>query len=254
MIFIMLFLILWVDLMVFFRYDKGEGHKGGLSLIYLVEDDGNIREFVLYALNGQGMEARGFERPSQFFAAMNEQLPDLVLLDLMLPEQDGLSVLGRLRSAAATRSVPVIILSAKDTEFDRVLGLDSGADDYLPKPFGMLELFSRIRAVLRRTQTAPQSHEIGRLQVFPAQRRVTVDGREVSLTPKEFEILCLLLNHPGSVLSRSQIQDRVWGMEYLGETRTVDVHIRTLRQKLGPCGEMIETVRGVGYRFSPSEK
>lgn len=223
-------------------------------MIYLVEDDGNIREFVLYALNGQGMEARGFERPSQFFAAMSEQTPNLVLLDLMLPEQDGLSVLKKLRAAPATRTLPVIILSAKDTEFDRVLGLDSGADDYLPKPFGMLELFSRIRAVMRRSQGTPQSHEIGRLQVLPAQRQVLVDGKEVSLTPKEFEILCLLLNHAGTVLSRSQIQDQVWGMEYLGETRTVDVHIRTLRQKLGPCGEMIETVRGVGYRFAPSKK
>ena len=223
-------------------------------MIYLVEDDSNIREFVLYALSGQGMEAQGFERPSQFFAALERQLPELVLLDLMLPEEDGLSVLKKLRRSPSTRDVPVIILSAKDTEFDKVLGLDAGADDYLPKPFGMLELFSRIRAVLRRSrhESAPAEYHVGRLQVYPARRQVLVDGAEVALTPKEFEILCLLLAHPGLVLSRGQIQDQVWGMEYLGETRTVDVHIRTLRQKLGPCGEMIETVRGVGYRFSAS--
>ena len=223
-------------------------------MIYLVEDDSNIREFVLYALNGQGMEAQGFDKPSQFYAALEKQKPELVLLDLMLPEEDGLSVLKRLRTAPSTRSVPVIILSAKDTEFDKVLGLDAGADDYLPKPFGMLELFSRIRAVLRRSgqQPRPQEYHVGRLHVLPARRQVLIDGQEIALTPKEFEILCLLLANPGLVLSRSQIQDRVWGMEYLGETRTVDVHIRTLRQKLGPCGEYIETVRGVGYRFAAS--
>jgi len=221
-------------------------------VIYLVEDDGNIREFVLYALNGQGFEAQGFERPSQFFAAMERQRPELVLLDLMLPEEDGLSVLKKLRKAPATRALPVIILSAKDTEYDKVLGLDNGADDYLPKPFGMMELFSRIRAVLRRTQTVqpPEEYTADALTVRPARRQVLVDGAEITLTPKEFEILRLLISHPGLVLSRGQIQDQVWGMEYLGETRTVDVHIRTLRQKLGPCGELIETVRGVGYRFA----
>lgn len=223
-------------------------------MIYLVEDDSNIREFVLYALNGQGMSAQGFERPSQFYAALEKHRPELILLDLMLPEEDGLSVLKRLRAASATREIPVIILSARDSEFDKVLGLDAGADDYLPKPFGMLELFSRIRAVLRRSSQPAQAEEFscGSLLVIPARRQVLVDGCEISLTPKEFEILCLLITHPGMVLSRGQIQDRVWGMEYLGETRTVDVHIRTLRQKLGPCGELIETVRGVGYRFTAS--
>ncbi len=223
-------------------------------MIYLVEDDSNIREFVLYALHGQGMEARGFERPSLFFAAVEQQVPELVLLDLMLPEEDGISVLKRLRRMPATGNVPVIILSAKDTEYDKVLGLDNGADDYLPKPFGMMELFSRIRAVLRRTDQnkKPEHYHYGALQVLPARRQVLVGGQEVSLTPKEFDILRLLISHPGLVLSRGQIQDQVWGMEYLGETRTVDVHIRTLRQKLGGCGELIETVRGVGYRFSAS--
>jgi len=183
---------------------------------------------------------------------MERQKPELVLLDLMLPEEDGLSVLKKLRKAPATRALPVIILSAKDTEYDKVLGLDNGADDYLPKPFGMMELFSRIRAVLRRTQTVqpPEEYTADALTVRPARRQVLVDGEEITLTPKEFEILRLLISHPGLVLSRGQIQDQVWGMEYLGETRTVDVHIRTLRQKLGPCGELIETVRGVGYRFA----
>ena len=223
-------------------------------MIYLVEDDSNIREFVLYALQGQNMEARGFERPSAFFSALEKQTPDLVLLDLMLPEEDGISVLKRIRRTPATRQVPVIILSARDTEYDKVVGLDNGADDYLPKPFGMMELFSRIRAVLRRADQnkKPEQYRYGELQVLPARRQVLVSGQEVLLTPKEFDILRLLISHPGLVLSRGQIQDQVWGMEYLGETRTVDVHIRTLRQKLGICGELIETVRGVGYRFSSS--
>ena len=220
-------------------------------MIYLVEDDGSIRDFVLYALNGQNMEARGFACPSQFYAALEQRLPDLVLLDLMLPEEDGLSVLRRLRHGAATQAVPVIILSAKDTEFDKIMGLDAGADDYLPKPFSMMELFSRIRAVLRRSAQTPQQevYQVGALQVWPAHRKVLVDGTEVALTPKEFELLRLFISNPGLALSRGQIQDKVWGLEYLGETRTVDVHIRTLRQKLGVCGEYIGTVRGVGYRF-----
>ena len=224
-------------------------------MIYLVEDDDNIREFVLYALNGQGFEAQGFERPSQFFAALERQRPELVLLDLMLPEEDGLSVLKRIRKSPGTQTLPVIILSARDTEFDKVLGLDNGADDYLPKPFGMMELFSRIRAVLRRSGTPQpvEEYTVCALTVRPASRQALVDGKEVPLTPKEFELLRLLITHPGLVLSRGQIQDRVWGMEYLGETRTVDVHIRTLRQKLGACGELIETVRGVGYRFAAQQ-
>lgn len=225
-------------------------------MIYLVEDDENIREFVLYALDGQGYEAQGFDRPSRFFAALEQQKPELVLLDLMLPEEDGLSVLKRLRKNSATRELPVIILSAKGTEFDKVLGLDNGADDYLPKPFGMMELLSRIRAVLRRSagQKKPQEYTVGDLTVRPASRQAQVQGNDVQLTPKEFEILRLLISQPGHVLSRNQIQDQVWGMDYLGETRTVDVHIRTLRQKLGPCGNCIETVRGVGYRLSAGGK
>ena len=225
-------------------------------MIYLLEDDANIREFVLYALNGQGFEAQGFDRPSGFFAALEIQKPELVLLDVMLPEEDGISVLKRLRKTPATQHIPVIILSAKDTEFDKVLGLDAGADDYLPKPFGMMELFSRIRAVMRRSSSIapPKEYEVGLLRVLPERRQASVGGKDLPLTPKEFEILRLLISHPGLVFSRGQIQDQVWGMEYLGETRTVDVHIRTLRQKLGPCGEYIETVRGVGYRFSATAR
>ena len=223
-------------------------------MIYLLEDDANIREFVLYALNGQNMPAKGFDRPSAFFKALEQQQPNLILLDVMLPEEDGISVLKKLRKSPATKQIPVIILSAKSTEFDKVVGLDAGADDYLPKPFGMMELFSRIRAVLRRAgQTErPKEYAAGPLRVLPAHRQVLVGETVLPLTPKEFEILQLLISHPGLVLSRGQIQDQVWGIEDLGETRTVDVHIRTLRQKLGACGEYIETVRGVGYRFSAS--
>ena len=218
-------------------------------MIYLLEDDASIREFVLYALSGQGYEARGFERPSEFWKAVEERLPELVLLDVMLPETDGLSVLRRLREEAKTKKLPVIILSARDTEYDRVLGLDGGADDYLPKPFGMLELFSRIRAVLRRTEPAVQVLRDGALEVHCARHQVLLEGREVMLTPKEYDLLELFLRQPGTVLSRGAIQQAVWGAEDLGLTRTVDVHIRTLRQKLQQWGSRLETVRGVGYRW-----
>lgn len=220
-------------------------------MIYLLEDDANIREFVLYALSGQNYQVQGFDRPSCLYEALKKEVPELLLLDVMLPEEDGLSVLRRLRSAPATKRLPVIILSAKDTEYDKIQGLDGGADDYLPKPFGMLELMSRIRALLRRSQEGAPATQLqdGELIVVPACRQVMVRGREVALTPKEFEILCVLLERPGVVVTRTELQDRVWGAEYLGETRTVDVHIRTLRQKLGEYGEAIETARGVGYRW-----
>lgn len=221
-------------------------------MIYLLEDDSSIRDFVLYALNGQNMEAVGFERPSQFWAAMADQLPDLLLLDIMLPEEDGLEILRKLREQSETSRLPVIMLSAKGTEFDRVLGLDGGADDYVAKPFSMLELFSRIRAVLRRsTFSATQDAEIsiGNLCISPKKHQVQVDGKDISLTLKEFELLRILVANRGSVLTRNQMQDAVWGYEFDGESRTVDVHIRTLRQKLGSCGELIETVRGVGYKI-----
>ena len=218
-------------------------------MIYLLEDDRSIRDFVLYALNGQDMEAVGFERPSDFWKGMTQRIPDLLLLDIMLPEEDGMEILKKLRSMPETRQLPVIILTAKDTEYDRVLGLDSGADDYVAKPFGMLELVSRIRAVLRRSGSIGSGLQYGQLYISPEKHLVRVAGQDVTLTLKEFELLRILLENRGRVLTRTQLQDHVWGYEFDGESRTVDVHIRTLRQKLGPCGDMIETVRGVGYKI-----
>lgn len=218
-------------------------------MIYLLEDDSNIRDFVLYALNGQDMEAEGFERPSEFWAALSRRMPDLLLLDIMLPEEDGMEILRKLRAKPDTRRLPVIMLTAKDTEFDRVLGLDEGADDYVAKPFSMLELVSRIRAVLRRSGGIAADFRLGRLYISPEKHQVQVDGQDVALTLKEFELLRILLENRGRVLTRTQLQDHVWGYEFDGESRTVDVHIRTLRQKLGDCGEIIETVRGVGYKI-----
>ena len=218
-------------------------------MIYLLEDDSNIRDFVLYALNGQDMEAEGFERPSEFWEALSRRMPDLLLLDIMLPEEDGMEILRKLRAKPDTRRLPVIMLTAKDTEFDRVLGLDEGADDYVAKPFSMLELVSRIRAVLRRSGGSAADFWLGRLYISPEKHQVQVDGQDVALTLKEFELLRILLENRGRVLTRTQLQDHVWGYEFDGESRTVDVHIRTLRQKLGACGEIIETVRGVGYKI-----
>lgn len=220
-------------------------------MIYLLEDDANIRSFVLYALTNSGLEATGFERPSEFWEAMNGELPELVLLDIMLPEEDGLSVLAKLRKAPKTASLPVIMLTAKSSEYDKVIGLDSGADDYIVKPFGTMELISRIKALLRRTSSsAEKEYKCGGLYVNPAKHIVKADGAEIQLTFKEFELLCYLLENAGNVLTREKILAKVWDYGFAGESRTVDVHIRTLRQKLGGCGDMIETVRGVGYKFS----
>ncbi|MBP1562165.1 MAG: response regulator transcription factor [Oscillospiraceae bacterium] len=220
-------------------------------MIYLLEDDANIRSFVLYALTNSGLEATGFERPSEFWEAMNGELPELVLLDIMLPEEDGLSVLAKLRKAPKTAALPVIMLTAKGSEYDKVIGLDSGADDYIVKPFGTMELISRIKALLRRTSSsAEKEYKCGGLYVNPAKHIVKADGAEIQLTFKEFELLCYLLENAGNVLTREKILAKVWDYGFAGESRTVDVHIRTLRQKLGGCGDMIETVRGVGYKFS----
>lgn len=218
-------------------------------MIYLLEDDGSIRDFVIYTLNSQGMEARGFERPSAFWAAVEETVPSLALLDIMLPEEDGVSVLKKLRANPRTARLPVIMLTAKGTEYDKVLGLDAGADDYVAKPFGMMELLSRIRALLRRTAVEEDVYRCGVLTVDPGRHTVTVDGREVVLTQKEFEVLCLLLKSKGQVLSRERLIEDVWGYAFTGESRTVDVHVRTLRQKLGEAGAYIETVRGYGYKI-----
>ena len=219
-------------------------------MIYLLEDDDSIRDLVLYTLQSQGMEAKGFPRPSAFWEAMAEHTPSLVLLDIMLPEEDGISVLKQLRSSARTCRLPVIMLTAKGTEYDKVLGLDAGADDYLVKPFGMMELLSRIRALLRRTEREVNIYRCDVLTVNQTRHTVTVNGREVVLTQKEFEVLCLLLKNRGQVLSRERLIEDVWGYAFTGESRTVDVHVRTLRQKLGEAGAYIETVRGYGYKIS----
>ena len=224
-------------------------------MIYIVEDDSSIRELVAYTLGSQGMEAEGFECPTAIFKALETRVPDLVLLDIMLPETDGLSVLKKLKGTPAYSRLPVIMLTAKGSEYDTVLGLDSGADDYIPKPFGMMELLARIRAVLRRTgEKKGEVHEYGGIQVYPDSRRVTVNGSEVSLTSKEFDLLTALISQPEKVCTRSQLLSTVWGYISDGESRTVDVHIKTLRQKLGEAGQLIETVRGMGYKIGGSEK
>lgn len=226
-------------------------------MIYLLEDDNSIRDLVIYTLNSQGMEARGFAVPSAFWSAVEQELPELVLLDIMLPEEDGVSVLKKLRSAQRTRRIPVMMLTAKGTEYDKVLGLDAGADDYLAKPFGMMELLARIRALLRRAEPAAVGRETvlrcSGLSLWPERHLVEADGREVVLTLKEFELLHLLLKRRGQVLSRELLIQEVWGYAFAGESRTVDVHVRTLRQKLGPAGGCIETVRGYGYKISDGE-
>ncbi len=218
-------------------------------MIYLLEDDESIRKLVVYALKSQDMEAEGFERPSALFAALAEQVPEMILLDLMLPEQDGLSVLAKLREDSRTEDIPVIILTAKATEYDRVEGLEAGADDYIVKPFGMMELIARVRAVLRRTekQRGGTVYKVGEITLIPDQREVTADGQSVVLTHKEFDILMLLMSRPGRVLERATLLDRVWDLGSEPENRTLDVHIRTLRAKLGEAGNRIKTVRGVGY-------
>ena len=220
-------------------------------MIYVVEDDASIRELVTYTLGSQGMEAEGFMLPSQFWKAMERMKPDLILLDIMLPEEDGLTILKKLRADRETERLPVIMLTAKDGEYDTVIGLDSGADDYIAKPFRMMELISRIRAVLRRAEKEDKAEEyrIGDLYVNPSKHVVKVKDEPVALTLKEFEVLCVLIRHQGNVFTRAQLLEEIWGYEFDGESRTVDVHIRTLRQKLGPAGDCIETIRGVGYKI-----
>ena len=223
-------------------------------MVYLVEDDESIRELVIYTLKSQGLEARGFERPSLFWKALEREQPSLVLLDVMLPEEDGISILKKLRMRPDTRKVPIAMLTAKGSEYDTVIGLDSGADDYIPKPFRMMELMSRIRALLRRSEdTGAQEYRLGCLYVSPARHLVTVNNEPITLTLKEYEVLCLLLKNSGTVLTRTQLLNQVWGYEFDGESRTVDVHIRTLRQKLKEAGEYVETIRGVGYRIGTNK-
>lgn len=221
-------------------------------MIYLLEDDDSIRELVVYTLNNSGFEAKGFALPSQFREAVKKDVPELALLDVMLPEEDGLSVLRSLRGDSRTKKLPVIMLTAKSNEYDKVLGLDCGADDYVPKPFGMMELIARIKALLRRSRPEEPEAEmsVGGLVLNPEKHTVAVNGEQVALTLKEFETLRLLMENRGKVMTRDVLLDTVWGYDFDGESRTVDVHIRSLRQKLGNCGALIETVRGIGYKIS----
>ena len=219
-------------------------------MIYCVEDDDNIRELVIYTLETTGLKARGFADGSAFMEALAFDTPELILLDIMLPGDDGLELLKKLKSSSKTKGIPVIMVTAKGSEYDKVVGLDSGADDYVTKPFGMMELVSRIKAVLRRSGKVEDriDMETAGVHVDVRKHEVTVDGRVVSLTLKEFELLEKLMRNKGIVLTRDQLLTEIWGYDFDGETRTVDVHIRTLRQKLGDKGEIIQTVRGVGYR------
>ncbi len=220
-------------------------------MIYCVEDDQAIRDLMVYALNAAGFEAAGFPSGAELFTALQARLPDLILLDIMLPGEDGLTILKRLRASAATAEIPVIMATAKGTEYDKVVGLDLGADDYLAKPFGMMEMVSRVKAVLRRSRPRQEADVLreGGLELRISERLVLANGEPVTLTRKEFELLRLLMEHPARVFTRDQLLQWVWGEDYLGQTRTVDVHVGTLRAKLGSCGMCIETVRGVGYRM-----
>lgn len=220
-------------------------------MIFCVEDDAAIRDLMLYTLNTAGFEAEGFSESTAFWTALSEKTPELIMLDLMLPGEDGISILKKIRSQAATADIPVILATAKGTEYDKVFGLDLGADDYLAKPFGMMEMISRVKAVLRRTapKAKAQFLRVGKLAMNVGEHTVESDGQRVNLTLKEYELLRKFMENLGLVFTREQLLQSVWGSDFVGETRTVDVHIGTLRTKLGACGEYIETVRGVGYRM-----
>lgn len=220
-------------------------------MIYYVEDDKNIRDLVIYTLNNSGFEAQGFKNADEFYVVCNNTTPALVLLDIMLPGDDGLTILKKLKSDKRTAAIPVIMVTARGAEYDKVIGLDMGADDYIAKPFGMMELVARVRARLRQTNLKPLSEilKAGELVVDRQKHTVTAGGENIILTLKEFELLCLLMESMGKAFTREHILECVWDFSYEGGTRTVDVHITTLRQKLGKHGKLIETVRGVGYRF-----
>ncbi|MBP3674270.1 MAG: response regulator transcription factor [Oscillospiraceae bacterium] len=220
-------------------------------MIYCVEDDNSIRELMLYALRASGFDAEGFADGKSLFEALSHKKPQLITLDVMLPDMDGIEILKTLRSSSATEKIPVIMASARGTEYDKVMGLDLGADDYLAKPFSMMEMVSRIKAVLRRTAPVEDNKplRLGSIEMLTDSHTVRVEGARIELTLKEFELLRIFLKHPGRVYTRDQLLEKIWGSDYLGETRTVDVHIGTLRTKLGACGEYIRTVRGVGYRM-----
>lgn len=220
-------------------------------MIYVVEDDSSIRELIVYTLTSMNLDAIGFENPSEFWAQMKKQLPTLIMLDVMLPEEDGIEILKQIRKNSETELLPVMMVTAKTSEYDRINGLDNGADDYIAKPFSMMEMVARVKALLRRTSTKEKQKEyfLDNLYVCPAKHMVKVDGKDVLLALKEFELLCLLLQNRGIVLTRDQLLNKIWGYAFDGESRTVDVHIRTLRQKLGNASNVIKTIRGVGYKI-----
>lgn len=221
-------------------------------MIFCVEDDAGIRDLMIYTLNASGFRAVGFENSREFYAALADTVPELIMLDIMLPGEDGISILKRLKADARTADIPVIMATAKGNEYDKVIGLDLGADDYLAKPFGMMEMASRVRAVLRRSGRAAEKQQlirVGGLEMNLGEHIVTADGIRVQLTLKEFELLHTFMTSPGRAFTREQLLSSVWCEDFLGETRTVDVHVGTLRQKLGSCGKYIRTVRGVGYRL-----
>ena len=222
-----------------------------MRMIWCVEDDPSIREIEVYALHSTGLEARGFADGAEFWEALEKEQPELVILDVMLPGEDGVAILKRLRADERYRDIPVIMATARSTEFDKVQSLDLGADDYITKPFGMMEMVSRVKAVLRRIQPRQSAAllKLGGLTLDENQHTVAIDGQRVVLTFKEYELLRLFLSHPGMAFSRDQLLQTVWNTDYAVETRTVDMHIRTLRQKLGAYGSCIETIRGVGYRL-----
>ena len=221
-------------------------------MIFCVEDDAGIRDLMIYTLNASGFRAVGFENAREFYAALADDTPELIMLDIMLPGEDGISILKRLKADARTADIPVIMATAKGNEYDKVIGLDLGADDYLAKPFGMMEMASRVRAVLRRSGRAAEKQKlirVGGLEMNLGEHIVTADGIRIQLTLKEFELLRTFMTNPGRAFTRERLLSSVWCEDFLGETRTVDVHVGTLRQKLGRCGAYIRTVRGVGYRM-----
>ena len=220
-------------------------------MIWCVEDDASIRDIEVYALTSTGFEARGFEDGDSFWDALQAEKPELVVLDVMLPGKDGVSLLKMMKASEAFREIPVIMATAKGTEYDKIQSLDLGADDYLVKPFGIMEMVSRVKAVLRRCRPVKQENllKLEGLVLNPEEHTVTIDGERANLTYKEYALLYLFLSQPGIAFTREQLLASVWNTEYFGETRTVDMHIRTLRQKLGPYGHLIETVRNVGYRL-----
>ena len=220
-------------------------------MIWCVEDDGGIRDIEMYALNSAGFKTRGFEDGRSFWEALKKERPKLIILDVMLPEMDGIELLTRMKESSEWDEIPVIMATAKGQEYDRIRGLELGADDYIVKPFSVMEMVSRVKAVLRRSQKQPEAKllKVGDLIVNLDEHTVTVDGNQVQLTHKEFELLCLFLSHPGIIYTREMIFSQIWKSDYIGDSRTLDSHIRTLRQKINGYGQMIKTVRNVGYRW-----